>query len=59
MKEPKHIPLNPEAPRSKKVETTPMPQLYADRMEDDVYIRPDNDSIYIPVEEKLQEDENH
>jgi hypothetical protein len=36
-----------------------MPQLYADRMEDDVYIRPDNDSIYIPVEEKLQEDENH
>jgi hypothetical protein len=58
MKKPQNIPLNPDAPRSKKVETTPMPQLYADRMEDDIYIRPDRDSVYVPIQ-KPQEDENN
>ena len=58
MKKPQNIPLNPDAPRSKKVEPTPMPQLYADRMDDDVYIRPDSDSIYVPIQ-KSQEDENN
>jgi hypothetical protein len=57
MKEPKQIPLDPDAPRSKKVDTTPMPQLYIDSMEDDVYIRPDNDSIYAPIR-KNKPDEN-
>ena len=58
MKKPQNIPLNPDAPRSKKVEITPMPQLYLDRMDDDVYIRPDNDSIYVPVT-KTEKDENN
>jgi hypothetical protein len=53
---PKPIPLNPENPRSKKVDATPMPKLYADRMEDDLYIRPDNDSVYKPIDKTVLND---
>jgi hypothetical protein len=42
-------PINPATPKAKEVKKFPLPTLYPQPMEDDVYIRPDNDSVYIPV----------
>lgn len=51
-KEPKRIKLN-ETPIAKDVKRIPLPPLEQDKydigMSDDIYIRPDNDSIYKPV----------
>ena len=41
-KEPKKIPLDPDTPRAKSVPLIKMPPLSDN-------IRPDNDSIYIPI----------
>lgn len=50
MKEPKKIPLNPETPRAKTVSLIKMPASS---------IMPDNDSIYIPIKDKSNlENEN-
>lgn len=46
MKEPNKIPLNPETPKSKDVNKTPMPALYRKHWD----IMPDNDSVYNPTE---------
>lgn len=50
MKKPELTPLDPTSPRTKQVTKIPMPQLYPQSMEDDVYIRPDNDSVYVPID---------
>jgi hypothetical protein len=55
--EPTRLKLNPETPSSKNVNKIPLPPMNQDRtydigMKDDVYIRPDNDSIYVPVKKK-------
>lgn len=50
MKEPEKIPLDPTTPKAKEVKKYPLNKLYPQTMEDDVYIRPDNDSIYTPIE---------
>jgi hypothetical protein len=38
MNKPNPRPLNPESPRSKKVNVTPLPKIYPDSMVDDIYI---------------------
>lgn len=50
MKEPNPKPIDPETPRAKSVKSYRLTQLYPQAMEDDVYIRPDNDSVYKPIE---------
>jgi hypothetical protein len=50
MKEPQKIPLDPSTPKAKQVKQLPLRGLYPEAMHDDVYIRPDNDSVYIPVD---------
>ena len=37
MQEPSKIPLDPSTPLVKNVNTIPMPSIYPDKMEDDVY----------------------
>jgi hypothetical protein len=49
MKEPEKIPLDPSTPRTKSINKFPLPKLYPEAMTDDIYIRPDNDSVYIPI----------
>jgi hypothetical protein len=49
MKEPNRIPLDPSTPTAKKVKTFPLNKIYPESMDDDVYIRPDNDSVYVPI----------
>ena len=55
--EPTRIRLNPETPKAIDVNKIRLPPLNKDNiydinMKDDVYIRPDNDSIYVPVKKK-------
>jgi hypothetical protein len=55
--EPTRLKLNPETPTTKKINNIPLPPLNRDciydiDMKDDIYIRPDNDSIYVPVKKK-------
>lgn len=50
MKEPNKIPLDPSTPKAKEVKKYPLNKLYPQSMEDDVYVRPDNDSVYVPVD---------
>ena len=61
-KEPKRIKLN-ETPTAKDVKKIPMPSLenqqYDISMNDDVYIRPDNDSIYKPIKNNENNSENN
>jgi hypothetical protein len=51
-KEPQKIKLS-ETPTSKDVKKIPMPPINKDMydisMQDDIYIRPDNDSMYTPI----------
>lgn len=49
MKEPKRIPLDPSIPKAKDVKKYPLVN-YPEPMEDDIYIRPDSDSVYTPIE---------
>lgn len=37
MKEPKRIPLNPETPKQKTVKTYPLPPLYPESINDDLF----------------------
>jgi len=46
-KEPKKIPLT-DSPKSKTVKTYPLPPLSSK----DLIIRPDNDSVYVPIKKK-------
>jgi hypothetical protein len=56
MNKPNPKPINPETPRAKCAKSYPLNTTYPDSMQDDVYIRPDNDSIYTPIElEKINE----
>lgn len=56
MNKPNPRPINPETPRAKAVKSYPLNNIYPDSMQDDVYIRPDNDSIYTPIKlEKIKE----
>lgn len=56
MKEPDKRPLDPSTPKARAVKKYPLNQLYPQSMQDDVYIRPDNDSIYTPVDlDKINE----
>lgn len=50
MNKPNPKPIDPETPRAKVVKSYKLDKLYPQSMEDDVYIRPDNDSIYTPIE---------
>jgi hypothetical protein len=64
--EPTRLKLNPENPTTKNVNKLPLlpldgrnfndlfpeEQIYDINMKDDIYIRPDNDSIYKPVDKK-------
>lgn len=57
--EPTRLKLNLETPVHKSVNRIPMPSLnpieidpYDIDMKDDVYIRPDRDSVYTPVNKK-------
>lgn len=50
MKEPQKIPLDPSTPKAKQVRQLPLPGLYPEAMHDDVYVRPDSDSVYVPVD---------
>jgi len=55
--EPTRLKLNPETPTAKKVNNIPLPPLNKDyiydiNMKDDIYIRPDNDSLYKSVDKK-------
>jgi hypothetical protein len=55
--EPTRLKLNPETPSAKDVNKIRLPSLNKDDtynidMKDDIYIRPDNDSIYVPVKKK-------
>lgn len=52
MKKPEQTPLDPTSPRSKKVTPIPMPKLYPEAMDDDVYY-PDSDSMYTRVKNNL------
>jgi len=63
MNKPVPKPINPETPRAKSVKIYPLNNIYPDSMKDDVYIRPDRDSIYSPIDlektkEKLDKTEN-
>jgi|688.fasta_scaffold1206331_2 hypothetical protein len=54
MKKPKQIPLT-DSPKHKKVKQIPLPSIenqYDISMTNDIYIRPDNDSIYTPVKDE-------
>jgi len=56
MKEPQKIPLDPSTPKAKQVKQLPLRGLYPEAMHDDVYIRPDNDSVYKPIDlDKINE----
>jgi len=56
MTEPNKIPLDPSTPRAKDVKKYPLKKNYPQTMEDDVYIRPDNDSVYVPIDlDKINE----
>jgi len=56
MDKPNLKPIDPETPRAKSVKSYPLEKLYPQSMDDDVYIRPDRDSIYTPIElEKINE----
>jgi hypothetical protein len=61
MKEPKRIKLS-ETPTAKDVEKIPLPPInpnqYDINMTDDVYIRPDNDSIYTPIKNENNQQNN-
>jgi hypothetical protein len=48
MKKPEQTPIDPKAPRSKQVTQIPMPKLYPESMDDDVYC-PDSDCMYTPI----------
>jgi hypothetical protein len=45
MNEPNPKPIDPATPRAKSVKSYRLSQLYPQSMEDDVYIKPDNDSL--------------
>lgn len=49
MKEPNKIPLDPSTPKAKDVKKYPLTR-YPEAMEDDIYIKPDNDSVYTPID---------
>jgi hypothetical protein len=49
MKEPKKIPLDPSTPRTKSVKSFRLNSIDKDKTQDDLYM-PDNDSLYIPIE---------
>ena len=48
MKEPEKIPLDPSTPRAKSVRSFPLNKTRPEKIQDDLY-RPDNDSVYIPI----------
>lgn len=50
MNKPNPKPINPETPRAKCAKSYPLNTTYPDSMQDDVYIRPDNDSVYTPID---------
>lgn len=54
MKEPNKIPLDPSTPKTKEVNKYPLNKLYPQSMEDDVYIRPDKNSVYTPINNPLE-----
>ena len=60
MPEPQKRKLNPETPQAKDVKKYPLNRLYPESMEDDVYVRPDNDSVHTqinnPLETKVESD---
>lgn len=60
-KEPNKIRLN-ETPSAKDVKKIPLPPInpnqYDIDMSDDVYIKPDNDSIYTPIDNENTEQNN-
>ena len=45
MKEPERIPLDPSTPKIKNVKTIPMPKLYPDSMQDDVFSSTTDESL--------------
>lgn len=61
-KEPKRIKLS-ETPIAKDVEKIPLPPLDSNKydigMVDDIYIRPDNDSIYKPINNNEDHKQNN
>lgn len=56
MPEPKKIPLNPETPKARDVNKYPMPKLYPQPMEDDVYTPIELDKINKTLDEASNED---
>lgn len=50
MDKPNPKPIDPETPRAKSVKLYPLDKLYPQSMQDDVYVRLDNDSVYTPIE---------
>ena len=58
-KEPQRIKLS-ETPSHKEVKKIPLPPLnkYDIDMVDDIYIKPDNDSIYIPINDEDTQQNN-
>lgn len=49
MNEPSKRPLDPSTPKSKEIKKYPLNQIYPEPMSDDVYIKPDRDSVYTPI----------
>ena len=52
MKEPNKIPLDPSTPKTKQVQTIPMPKLYPEPINDDLYV---SDDIIIKNTKKTDE----
>jgi hypothetical protein len=50
MNKPNPKPIDPETPRAKSVKSYSLNQLYPESMEDDVYIKPNNHSVYVPID---------
>ena len=57
MKEPKRIKLN-DTPSAKDVKKIRLTSNYDLTMKDDIYIRPDNDSIYKPINNENNKQNN-
>lgn len=56
MKKPEQTPLDPTTPRTKKVNQIPMPKLYPESMEDDVYSEINLDKVNKLLDQISDED---
>ena len=56
MKKPTQTPIDPDSPRTKKVNQIPMPRLYPEPMDDDVYIENPLDKVNKLLDEISNED---